>query len=220
MKPASRPWTAERIGALSAQDIKQLRTNAERLHEAELVALCAQALQSARASHTGPRPKTSRRQARKLVARTRAFQARGVWLDDPKSWGGVRKSDGTIVMALWADHIVSSHGACSYLLWRPNADGGRPWSDTAAGKERLVHCRQAVHAGGAEGLLVYGQSLHEYLPQERAHTIYGVDPDTVLTFNVELRGQDYWAVWGKSAAARWLSSPVQAEAAPLPPKKI
>lgn len=204
MKPATRPWTAERIAELSAQDIKQLRANAERLHEAELVALCAQALKSAHASHAGPGPKTPRSHARKLIARTRAFQARGVWLDDPKSWGGVRKSDGTIVMALWADHIVSSQGECSYLLWRPNTGGGRPWSDTAAGKERLMHCRQAVDAGGAEGLLVYGQSLHDCLPQERAHTVYGVDPDTVLAFNVELRGEDYWAVWGKTAAARRL----------------
>ena len=63
-----------------------------------------------------------------------------------------------------------------------------------------------MHAGGAEGLLVYGQSLHECLPQERAHTIYGVDPDIVLTFHVELRGEEYWAVWGKSAAKKDLSA--------------
>ncbi len=198
MKPATRPWTKERIAKLSAQDVKQLRANAERLHEAELVALCAQALKSARASHSVPGPRTSPGHARKLIARTRAFQARGVWLDDPKSWGGVRKSDGTIVMALWTDHIVSSRGECSYLLWRPNIDGGRPWSDTPAGKERLMHCRQAMEAGRAEGLLVYGQSLHDCLPQERAHTVYGVDPDTVLAFKVVLRGEDYWAVWGKA----------------------
>src|SRR5689334_24175097 len=100
-------WTAERIAKLSAQDIKQLRANAERLQEADLVALCAHALKSAGVTHSGPRAKTPRSHVRKLIARTRAFEARGVFLADPKtSWGGVRRSDGTIVMALWADDIV------------------------------------------------------------------------------------------------------------------
>jgi hypothetical protein len=198
-------WTPERIATLSAQDIKQLRANAERLQEAELVALCAQALKSARASHTGPRPQSPRSPVRKLIARTRAFEARGVSLDDPKtSWSGVRRSDGTIVMALWADDILSADGGCCYLLWRPNAGGDRPWSDTPAGKERLEHCKRALEAGRAEGLLVHGRSLHGRLPQERAHSVFGVDPDTVLVFKVELRGEDYWAVWGKAAAGRRL----------------
>ena len=201
----STQWTPERIARLSAQDIKQLRANAERLHEAELVALCGQALKSARASHTGPRPKSPRSQARKLIARTRAFETRGVALDDPKtSWSGVRRSDGAVVMALWADDIVSADGGCRYLLWRPNARGDRPWSDTPAGKERLEHCKRALEAGRAEGLLVHGRSLQGRLPQERAQTVYGVDPDTVLVFKVELCGEDYWAVWGKAATARRL----------------
>ena len=204
-RPASsHDWTAERIAKLSVQDIKQLRENAERLNELELAALCANALKSAQTTHTGPRSK-SPRHARKLIARTRAFEARGVWLSDPKtSWGGVRKSDGTVVMALWADHIVSAGGGCSYLLWRPNTEGARPWSDTPAGKERLEHCRRAAEMGRAEGLLVHGQTLHGRLPQERAHTVYGVDPDTVLSFKVERRGEEYWAVWGKSAGPRRL----------------
>jgi hypothetical protein len=198
-------WTAERLAKLSAQDIKQLRANAERLHEDELVLLCAQALKSAHAANTGPRPKTPRSRARKLIARTRAFGARGVSLYDAKtSWGGVRTSDGAIVMALWADDIVSADGGCSYLLWRPNTDGERPWSDMPAGKERLEHCKRALQAGRAEGLLVHGQSLDGRLPQERAHSVYGVDPDTVLVFKVELRGKEYWAVWGKATTARRL----------------
>lgn len=202
---STRPWTAERIAKLSAQDIKQLRANAERLKEDELVALCAHALESAGRARGGPRAKTPRSHARNLIARTRAFEARGVALHDPKtSWGGVRSSDGAIVMALWADDIVSAEGACRYLLWRPNKDGLRPWSDTPAGKERLEHCKRALAAGRAEGLLVRGQSLQGRLPQERAQSVYGVDPDTVLVFKVELRGADYWAVWGKAAAARRL----------------
>jgi hypothetical protein len=198
-------WTAERIARLSAQDIKQLRANAERLQDAELAGLCAQALESACVAHAAPRPKSPRGHARKLIARGRAFVARGVWLDDPKtSWGGVRRSDGAVVMALWADDILSADGTCSYLLWRPNTGGRRPWSDTPAGKERLGHCKRALEAGRAEGLLVHGQSLQGCLPQERAHTVYGVDPDTVLAFEVQLRGEEYWAVWGKAAAARRL----------------
>lgn len=204
-RASTHQWTAERIAKLSVQDIKQLRANAVRLQELELVALCARALESARAAHTGPRGKSLRVHGRKLMARTRAFEARGVWLDDPKtSWGGVRKSDGAVVMALWADHVASADGGCSYLLWRPNRDGEWPWSDAPAGKERLEHCRRAMAAGRAEGLLVYGQALHGRLPQERAHTIYGTDPHTVLIFKVELRGEEYWAVWGKAAIARRL----------------
>lgn len=198
-------WTAERIARLSAQDIRQLRANAERMQEAELVALCAQALESAGAVHRAPRTKTPRSHARKLIARTRAFGARGVSLVDPKtSWSGVRSADGAVVMALWADDIVSADGGCRYLLWRPNTEGARPWSDTPAGKECLEHCKRALAAGQAEGLLVHGQSLQGRLPQERAQSVYGVDPDTVLIFKVELRGEDYWAVWGKAAAARRL----------------
>ena len=198
-------WTAERIAKLSAQDIKQLRANAERLQEVELAALCAHALKSAGEAHSGPRGKTPRGHIRTLVARARAFEARGVSLQDPKtSWGGVRRADGAVVMALWADDIVSAHGECRYLLWRPNTQGARPWSDTPAGRERLEHCKRALAAGTAEGLLVHGQCLQGRLPQERAQTVYGVDPDTVLVFKVELRGEDYWAVWGKAATARRL----------------
>ena len=202
-RSSSHAWTAERVAQLSAQDIKQLRANAERLHELELVALCEQALKSARGAKTGPRASGPRSKGRRLIARTRAFEARGVWLQDPKtSWSGVRKSDGAVVIALWAEDIASADGGCSYLLWRPNADGARPWSDTSAGKERLEHCVRAMEVGRAEGLLVYGQALTGRLPQERAYTVYGVDPDTVVAFKVEMRGAEYWAVWGKTAPRR------------------
>jgi hypothetical protein len=204
----SRAWTAERIAQLSAQDIKQLRVNAERLNEVELVALCEEALKSARGPRAAPRAygpgqSAARAKGRRLIARTRAFEARGVWLQDPKtSWSGVRKSDGAVVIALWAPDISAADGGCSYLLWRPNAGGTRPWSDTWAGKERLEHCVRAMQAGRAEGLLVYGQALSGRLPQDRAYSVYGVDAETVIAFKVEMRGADYWAVWGKTAPRR------------------
>lgn len=197
-------WTPERIARLSVQDIKQLRANAERLNEAALAELCGEALKAAPRASSGPRRAAwPRTKARKLIARTRAFEARGVWLSDPKtSWSGVRKSDGAVVMALWVDAIASADGSCSYLLWGPNVGGARPWSDTAAGKERLDHCKRAMELGRAEGLLVYGQSLSGRLPEERAYSVHGVDAELVVAFKVEARGEEYWAVWGKKTTGR------------------
>lgn len=197
-------WTLERIEQLSVQDITQLRANAERLNEDAVVALCSQALSAA-----GPRggsraggKSTTRTKARRLIARIRAFEARGVWLQDTRtSWSGVRKSDGAVVMALWAAAIESADGGCSCLLWAPNIDGSREWSDVAAGRERLDHCKLAVAQGRAEGLLVYGEALAGHLPEEKAYAVHGVDPETVVVFQVEVRGAEFWATWGRRAAA-------------------
>lgn len=195
-------WTAERIAQLTVADIKQLRENAERLNEPGVAALCSAALDAA-SPRARPRPggrAAPRTMARRLIARTRAFEARGVWLQDPRtSWGGTRKSDGAVVLALWADAIESADGGCRYLLWAPNVEGSRPWSDAPAGKERLEHCRRALTQGGAEGLLVYGRSAHGYLPEERADSVHGVDAETVVVFQVEMRGAEFWATWGKKA---------------------
>jgi hypothetical protein len=196
-------WTRERIGQLPAPEIMQLRANAERLNEPVLAALCGDVLAQARSraraelrGNAGPQAK-----ARKLVARAKAFEARGVRLQDVRtSWGGVRGSDGAIVMALWAEAIESVDGTCRYLLWAANTAGTRPWSDTPGGRERLEHCKRAVELRGAEGLLVYGQRLEGRLPEDKASAIYGADPEAVLRFEVEARDQEYWAVWGGKAA--------------------
>jgi len=195
----AREWTPERVAQLSAQDIKQLRANAERLNESDLATLCDEVLKSARhAPAASPRKSSPSTKAHKLISRGRAFEGRGVWLEDRgKSWGGVRKSDGAVVMALWADAITSSDGECNYLLWAPNVLGARPWTDKAAGRERLEHCKRAVQLGNAEGLLVYGQALDGQLPEDKAHMVRGVDAETVIHFQVQLRGAEYWAVWGK-----------------------
>ncbi|HUQ26342.1 MAG TPA: hypothetical protein VM140_11785 [Burkholderiales bacterium] len=195
-------WTRERIGRLSALEIKQLRANAERLNEPELAVLCSEVLKdSPRAPHASREKSTGRTKARKLVARVKAFEARGVWLQDPlSSWSGVRKSDGAIVMAIWADAIESIDGACRCLLWAPNVDGGRPWSDRAAGLERLEHCKRAMELGAAEGLLVYGQRFVGQLPEDKAYAIHGVDAETVVHFRVEAIDEQFWAIWGRKAA--------------------
>jgi len=197
-------WTRERIGQLPVRDIMQLRANAERLNEPGVAALCSDVL----AATTRPRARTGllsnsgpRTRARKLIARAKAFEARGVLLQDARtSWSGVRKSDGAIVMALWAEAIESADGGCRYLLWAANAAGTRPWSDTPAGRERLEHCKRAIELGRAEGLLVYGHRLEGRLPEDRASAIHGVDAETVLLFEVEERGAEFWAVWGRKPA--------------------
>jgi hypothetical protein len=196
-------WTLTRIGELSIPEIKQLRDNAERLNEPAVVERCRVALLDARSSPgRALRKKGVKTKARRLIARVKAFEARGVYLQDTRtSWGGVRREDGKVVMALWADAVESDAGTCRYLLWAPNVDGSRPWSDKPAGRERLEHCKRALERGGAEGLLVYGQGLAAYLPEDKAQAIHGVDAETVLAFEVEQVGAEFWAKWGKKAAA-------------------
>jgi hypothetical protein len=54
-----------------------------------------------------------------------------------------------------------------------------------------------MEGAAAEGLLVLGEKLEGHVPEEKARTVYGVDPQTVVRFKVEKRGEQYWAVWGK-----------------------
>jgi hypothetical protein len=189
-------WTRERIERLPQQEIEQLRTNAGTLGEDGVVALCDEALRILPKTKRSATGKTAK--ARRLISRGKAFEARGVYLDDVRSsWGGVRKSDGMVVLSIWADAIKSRDGACNYLLWAPNVEGSRPWSDTASGQERLKHCRLAVEVAAAEGLLVFGELMDGFIPEDRARSVHGVDPETVVRFKVEKHGDEYWAVWGK-----------------------
>jgi hypothetical protein len=117
-------------------------------------------------------------EVRKLVTRGRAFEKHGVSLRN-RVWslGGIR-ADGAVVLLVRADDVQQTDGAHSYLLWGPNVDDSRPWSDTPGGKERLGHCRIALERGAAKGLALYDK---------------GVAADTVLDFRVEKRGEEYWA---------------------------
>ena len=190
-------WTRERVDQLSRQDIEQLRANAERLGETAVVAVCDQALSARPRSAGGGGAGASRPGAKRLISRAKAFQARGIYLPDMgSSWSGVRKADGMVVFSLWARRIVSGAEGCSCLLWQPNLKGAQPWSDTAPGKLRLEHCRLALAQGAAEGLLVHGEALEGYLPEHKARTVHGVDPEVVVHLTVQQRGDEYWAVWG------------------------
>ena len=115
-------WTLARISELSVQEITQLATNAERLNEPSVVELCQTALKHAAASRgRAMRKSASKTKARHLIARIKAFEARGVYLQDARtSWGGVRRADGKVVIAMWADAVQSADGTCRYLLWAPN----------------------------------------------------------------------------------------------------
>jgi hypothetical protein len=195
-------WTQERLVQLGRQELLQLRANAERLGEPELATLCDEMLKDrpARGPASSGADSRAKPQAR-LIPRTKAFEARGVWLQDVRtSWSGVRKTDGAIVFALWARAVESKDGGCACLLWAPNLQGARPWSDSASGKERREHCELAAKRGDAEGLLVHGQAIEGRLPEDRAQSVHGIDPETVIRFRVERRGDEYWAAWGKAAA--------------------
>lgn len=196
---AAASWTKERIARLQRQEVEQLKINARALGEGAIVALCAEVLQESPRGRGGSGASAARApKGRRLVSRGKAFETRGVVLQDPRtSWSGVRKSDGAVVISLWADAIESARGACSYLLWAPNVDGSRPWSEGAAGRERLEHCKLALNGSRAEGVLVYGESLEGFLPEERARSVHGVDPEIVLQLTIERRGDEYWAMWGR-----------------------
>jgi hypothetical protein len=190
-------WTIDRIARLAQREVTQLRTNAESLGEAQVVALCDHVLLLERprvlAEKAGRRLKAKHP---RLVTRRSAFETRGVTLHGLSSWGGVRPSDGTVVMSIWKDDIQNENGGCRCLLWAPNKNGSRPWSDKHGGRERLEHCRLACERGSAEALLVYGESLAGHIPEDRAATVSGIDPAVVLHIEVVLRGREYWAVWG------------------------
>ena len=54
----------------------------------------------------------------------------------------------------------------------------------------------SIRESTAEGILIHGTALEGHLPEERAQSVHGADPETVLRFKVEKRGGEYWAVWG------------------------
>ena len=195
-------WTRERVEQLSRDDMLNLQANAVRLGEQALAALCDELLRERpRREPAGGGAVSQIKRRHEFMSRSRAFEARGVWLRDPRtSWSGVRKADGMVVMAMWQAAVELREGACTCLLWAPNVDGMRPWSDTAAGRERLEHCQLALERQGAEGLLVHGEALEGCLPEDRARTVLGVDMEILIRFQVEMREAEYWASWGKKPA--------------------
>jgi hypothetical protein len=196
-------WTRERLDQLDRPELLNLKANAARLGETELAGLCNELLKQRPRGGRGRSGAVLPKKGRdKLVSRTNAFAAMGIWLHDPRtSWSGIRKADGMVVMALWRAAVQASDGGCACLLWSPNRQGVRPWSDSEAGRERLEHCKLALQRGAAQGLLVHGEPLEGRLPEDRARSVFGIDTRTVVSLRVELRGGEYWGIWGKNPAA-------------------
>jgi hypothetical protein len=190
-------WTIERVARLAEREVSQLRTNAQQLGKTQVVALCDEVLKRERpADLAAKRAQHLKAKGVRLVSRRSAFETRGVMLRALSSWGGIRPSDGTVVLSIWKDDIQSEKGLCSYLLWAPNESDSRPWSDKPGGRERLEHCRVACERGFAEALMVYGERLEGHIPEDRASTVAGIDPAVVVQVEVVLRGREYWALWG------------------------
>jgi hypothetical protein len=175
-------WSKEQLDGLSTPELKTLRGNAERLNEPEVAELCSNLLSERRR-----RPRST------LITRGRAFAMHGVTLRS-RLWsrGGVRE-DGAVVLAVMADEVQKAGGADCYLLWAPNVDGSRPWSDTPGGMERLEHCRIALERGAAEGLLTYGKRAAGAAPEDNDTSAQRVDAAIVLSLRIEKRGDEYWA---------------------------
>jgi len=173
-------WSKEQIDRLSTPELRTLLENAKRLKEPEVAALCNELLDARPRGHPQPRRNRHAPKASSLVTRGKAFESHGV-IPRNRIWsrGGVR-TDGAVLLTVRADEVQKTGGSESYLLWAPNVDDSRPWSDTPGGKERLEHCRLALERGAAEGLLLYGKADR-------------VDPKTVLKLRVEKRGDEYWA---------------------------
>ena len=82
----SQDWTPERLARLATVDLQQLRENAASLGAAAVVALCDAALEGrpkVRAKRGGAAAVPKR--ARNLISRSKAFQARGVFLPEQDS---------------------------------------------------------------------------------------------------------------------------------------
>ena len=177
-------WTREQMDKLSTLELRALLDNAERLHEPEVAALCSEILSARPHGHTPARRREQASRTRELVTRGKALEANGVSVRSRLWSRGGTRGDGAVVLVLHVNDVRPEGARKACLLWGPNGDGERPWSDSAGGKERLEHCRSALARGSAQGLLAQGAP-----GRERA------DATNVLELEVELRGEEYWASW-------------------------
>jgi hypothetical protein len=191
-------WTKSKVEGLKTADVQQLRANALARGNSDIVELCDEVLRDRPKLRV--RKKAERQHeldGRPLVSRGKAFEMRGVKLRNPRwSWGGVRATDGSIVLTVWANDIEKAGHQRSYMLYGPTRGGDRLWADTLGGKERLQQCRAALSRGEAEGILIYGERRGHDLPADEPSKVTGADPYTILRFQIEKRGDEYWAVWG------------------------
>src|SRR5688572_2475241 len=98
LRPQGEGWSIERITRLDRGGVAQLRTNAAGLGNARVVALCDQVLRKAPKVSGAAMARRLKASGVRLVSRRSAFETRGVTLRALSSWGGVRASDGTVVL--------------------------------------------------------------------------------------------------------------------------
>src|SRR5258708_40022398 len=113
-------WSKEQLDKLTTPELRALLVNAERLKEPEVAALCTEILAARPRGHAVVRRQRMPGEARRLVTRSKAFEAHGVTVRN-RIWsrGGVR-TDGAVVMTIRADEVQKAEGANSTLLWGPN----------------------------------------------------------------------------------------------------
>jgi hypothetical protein len=190
-------WSKEQLDKLNTLELRALLANAERLNEPEVAALCNEILDARPRGHPAVRQARLPGQARRLVSRGKAFELHGISPRN-RSWslGGIR-TDGAVVLTVRAVDVQRAEGGSSCLLWGPNVDDSRPWSDSPGGKERLEHCRIALERGAAEGLLAYAKRAVGAAPEAKSAGADRLDPKTVLNLRVEKRGEEYWGTWAQ-----------------------
>lgn len=186
-------WSKEQIDRLGTPELRALLANAERLKESEVAALCTQLLDARPRGRPPVRRDAQSGAGRRLVSRRKAFEMHGVSLRNRVWSRGGMTAGGALFLTVRADEVRKAEGADSYLLWAPNIDNSRPWSDTPGGKERLEHCRIALERGAAEGLLIYGKRVAGAPPKDNGTGADRVDAETVLNLRVEKHGEEYWA---------------------------
>ena len=134
-------WNSESVGSLSVEELRQLRENAVRLGAGDVAGLCDSAL-AAHGPQASSGASSSRRENSKLVPRRSAFRMRGVHLNaGMSSWGGVRPSDGVVVLSSGRTTCAASTAAaavsCGQRTRRARGPGrirrrGRSASSTAS----------------------------------------------------------------------------------------
>ena len=195
-------WSFERIDKLPTLEVRALLENAQRLESQEIEGICRQVLESRPRGMAVQRvaARKPRKDGRKLVSRAFAFGMHGVHLAN-RFWSrsGVT-TGGDVMFALWADDVKRDATGSRCLLWAPNTDGQRAWSDSPGGQERLSHCKTAVERGNARALLTFGTRLEGVLPEQKVASMDGVDAESILEMQVQQDGDAYWAVWGLKAA--------------------
>ncbi len=140
------------------------------------------------------------------ISRIQAFTEQGVTLAYPaRSWSGVRKGDGAVVIGMREGEVQVSADGFRCLLWSPVIEGATEWIDRPIKEERLGHCRLAFARGGADGLVVCGARAE-------------VEPGFVLSLGVEKVGAEYWAFWGTLNARATGAAALRQDAAYAPAK--